>query len=162
MWNEKDLARWIADNGVAAEVVCLPAETPTVPTAAAAVNVSPEAILKSLVFLAAGRPYLVVANGLAKVDRGKLGAHWGLGKKRIKLASAEKVLQLTGYPVGTVPPFGHRTPMPTLVDPAVLEQPEIYAGGGGIQVLVRLTPQELCRVLEPQIVSVTGEAGTPG
>jgi len=152
--NDKDLARWIADNGVAAKVVRLSVETPTVEAAAAAVNVPPEAILKSLVFLAAGRPYLVIANGLAKVDRGKLSARWSLGKKRIKLASADKVLALTGYPVGAVPPFGHPAPLPTLLDPAVLDQPVVYAGGGGIRSLVRLTPQELCRVVEPEIISV--------
>ena len=158
VWNEKDLARWIAENGVAAEVVCLPVETPTVHAAADAVNVSPEAILKSLLFLADGQPYLVMANGLAKVDRSKLSAHWGLGKKRVKMASAEKVLELTGYPVGAVPPFGHRTLLPILMDPAVLKQPVVYAGGGGIQALVCLTPQELCRVVKPEIVSVVSIA----
>ena len=116
------------------------------------------AILKSLLFLADGQPYLVMANGLAKVDRGKLSAHWGLGKKRVKMASAEKVLELTGYPVGAVPPFGHRTLLPILMDPAVLKQPVVYAGGGGIQALVCLTPQELCRVVKPEIVSVVSIA----
>lgn len=154
MWNEQDLTRWIAENGVAAEVVWLSVETPTVQAAADAVNAPPEAILKSLLFLADGQPYLVIANGLTKVDRGKLSAHWGLSKKRVKLASAEKVLELTGYPVGAVPPFGHRTPLPTLMDPAVLDQPIVYAGGGGIQTLVRLTTPELCRVVGPEIVSV--------
>jgi membrane protein len=158
LWNEKDLAHWIADNGVAAEVIYLPVETPTVRAAAAAVGVLPEAILKSLVFLADGKPYLVIANGLAKVDRRKLGAHWGLGRKRVKLASAEKVLELTGFSVGTVPPFGHRTPLPALMDPAVLGQPVVYAGGGGIEALVRLTPEELCRVVKPEIVSVIVDA----
>lgn len=156
--NERDLAHWIADNGVAAQVICLPVETPTVQAAAAAVNAPPEAILKSLVFLADGRPRLVVANGLAQVDRGKLSAHWGLSKKRVKMASPDQVLKLTGYRIGAVPPFGHHTPLPTLVDPAVLEQPVVYAGGGGVQALVRLTPQELVRVVEPEIAPVTAAA----
>jgi membrane protein len=162
MLNERDLAGWIVENGVAAEVIWLPAKTPTVQAAAEAVNVSPEAILKSLVFLAAGQPHLVIANGLAKVDRGKLGARWGLGKKRIKMASAEEVLDLTGYPVGAVPPFGHRTSLPALMDPAVLKQPVVYAGGGGIQALVRLTSEELLRVVKPEIVSVVATADGKG
>jgi membrane protein len=155
VWNDKDLARWIAENNVAAEVICLPVETPTVQTAAAAVNVQPQAILKSLVFLVKGQPYLIIANGLAKIDRARLSAHWGIGKKRIKLASAEKVLKLTGYPVGAVPPFGHHTPLPTLVDPAVLDQPVLYAGGGSVQALVKLTPEELFRIVKPQLVRLT-------
>ncbi|UCC63168.1 MAG: YihY family inner membrane protein [Anaerolineae bacterium] len=158
VWDEKHLSRWIAENGVAAEVICLPVETPTVQAAARAVNVSPAAILKSLVFLADGQPHLVMANGLGKVDRGKLAARWSMGKKRIKMASAQKVLELTGYPIGAVPPFGHRTPLPALMDPSVLEQPVVYAGGGGIQALVRLTSDELIRVVGPEIVSVVATA----
>jgi len=158
VWDEKDLSRWIAENGVAAEVICLPVETPTVQAAAEAVNVSPQAILKSLVFLADGQPHLVIANGLAKVDRGRLAARWSMGKKRIKMASAEEVLELTGYPIGAVPPFGHRTPLPATMDPAVLEQPVVYAGGGGIQTLVRLTSDELIRVVGPEIVPVVATA----
>lgn len=162
VWNERDLARWIADHGVAAEVVCLPVETSTVEAAAEAVGAPAAAILKSLVFLADGQPYLVIANGPAKVERGRLSAHWGLSKKRVKLAPAEKVLRLTGYRVGSVPPFGHHTPLPTLLDPAVLTQPVVYAGGGGIRALVRLTPQELVRVVGPEIVGVTAAAEGEG
>jgi membrane protein len=158
VWSDQDLTRWIAENGVVAEVVCQPVETPTVQAAAAAVNVLPEAILKSLVFLVKDQPYLVIANGLDKVDRSKLSVHWGVSKKRVKLASAEKVLALTGYPVGAVPPFGHRTLLPTLIDPAVLDQPVVYAGGGSVQALVRLTPKELLRVIKPAIVSVVSAA----
>ncbi|MFZ5915331.1 MAG: YhjD/YihY/BrkB family envelope integrity protein [Chloroflexota bacterium] len=150
--NEKDLAQWIADNGVAAQVILLAVETPTVEAAAAAVDAPPQAILKSLLFLVDGQPYLVMANGLAHVDRGAVAAHLGVGKKRVKMASAEEVAELTGYAVGTVPPFGHRFSLPALMDPGVLQQPTIYAGGGGMQALVRLTPQELARVVQPRIV----------
>ncbi len=158
MWNEKDLTRWIAEHQVAAEVVCLPVATPTVEAAAAAVGAPPQAILKSLVFVADGQPYLVMTNGPNQVDRARLAAHWGLSKKRVKMAAPDQVLELTGYPVGAVPPFGHRRPLPALLDPAVLEQPLIYAGGGGIQALLRLTPQELVRVVGPQVVGVTTQA----
>lgn len=159
MWNEKDLAGWIAEHQVDAEVVCLAVATPTVETAAAAVNAPPQAILKSLVFMADGQPYLVMANGLHHIDRARLAAHWGLSKKRVKMAAPDQVLELTGYPVGAVPPFGHRCPLPALLDPAVLEQPVIYAGGGGLQALLRLTPQELLRVAGPQVVRVTAGDG---
>jgi membrane protein len=160
--NETDLTHWIAENGVEAEVVRLPQETPTVQAAARAVDAPPEAILKSLLFLVDGQPYLVMANGLSRVDREAVAAHLDVGKKRVKMASAEEVAEWTGYAVGAVPPFGHRTRLPALMDPAVLEQPVIYAGGGGIRALVRLTPQELCRVAEPEIVPVKLAEGGEG
>lgn len=157
--DEQDLTTWIAANDIDAEVVCLAEETPSVQAAARAVNAPPEAILKSLIFLIDGQPHLVMTNGLTRVDRDAVAAHLGASKKRVKMASAEEVVELTGYAVGTVPPFGHRSHLPTLMDPAVLEQPVIYAGGGGIRALVRLTPQELCRVVEPQMVSIKSKAG---
>lgn len=47
----------------------------------------------------------------------------GVPKGRVKLASPESVLQISGFPVGSVPPFGHRTPVPVLLDASVRIQP---------------------------------------
>ena len=43
-----------------------------------------------------------------------------------------------GYPVGTVPPVGLKTPMPAFMDPAIQSQEVVYAGGGGIDALLRI------------------------
>ena len=101
------LARFIAQHGIAAEIVPMTVETPTVPAAAAALGVSPAQIIKSLLFMVRDQPVLVIASGETMVDRGILAARFGVGKKQIKLADAETVLRLTGYPAGGVPPFGH-------------------------------------------------------
>ena len=61
---------------------------------------------------------LVIASGETMVDRGILAVRFGVGKKQIKLADAETVLRLTGYPAGGVPPFGHPAPLLTLLDRA--------------------------------------------
>ncbi|MEW5985082.1 MAG: YbaK/EbsC family protein [Chloroflexota bacterium] len=149
-----DLAQFIIANGIAAEIVHLSVETPTVETAAQAVGVTPDQIGKSVLFLAEGRPLLVIANGLARVDQRRLAAYLGLGRKRVKLANAEEVLAITGYPVGTVPPFGHREKLLTLVDAAVLSQHELYCGGGAINALLKMTVAELRRVVG-QVENVT-------
>jgi prolyl-tRNA editing enzyme YbaK/EbsC (Cys-tRNA(Pro) deacylase) len=69
-----------------------------------------------------------------------------VGRKRVKLADAETVLNITGYPVGAMPPFGHRRPLPTLMDKRVLRQTEVYAGGGQIDALLRISPEAIFRV----------------
>lgn len=144
--NATDLARYIDENGITAEIVFLAQETPTVEAAAEAVGARPEQIGKSLLFLADGNPLLVVANGLTRVDYKRLADHLDLSRRRLKLANAKQVLAITGYPVGTVPPFGHRQPLPTLLEERVLEQTELYVGGGAINALVRLATAELQRV----------------
>ena len=124
----------------------MPVETPTVPAAAAALGVSPAQIIKSLLFLVHGEPVLVMASGDVLVDRRALADRFGVGKKQIKLAGAETVLQVLGYPAGGVPPFGHRTAVPALLDRAVLAWTVIYGGGGDENHLLRITPDELARV----------------
>ncbi len=141
-----ELARFIADHGIAAELVPMTVETPTVPAAAAALGVSPAQIIKSLLFMIRDQPVLVIASGETLVDRGALAVRFGTGKKQIKLADPDTVLRLTGYPAGGVPPFGHRTRVPVLLDRAVLAWDVIYGGGGDDRTLLRVAPGELVRV----------------
>jgi prolyl-tRNA editing enzyme YbaK/EbsC (Cys-tRNA(Pro) deacylase) len=141
-----DLARFIAEHGVAAELIPMAAETPTVPAAAAALGVAPGQIIKSLLFLVRDEAVLVIASGDAPVDRAVLAARFGAGKKQVKLAGADTVLRLTGYPAGGVPPFGHATRVPVLLDVAVQRWAAVYGGGGDDHTLLRIAPAELARV----------------
>lgn len=146
MLTASDLARFIQRNAVAAEVIHLPVHTPTVDLAARAVHASPDSIVKSLLFLVSGKPALVIACGLSRVDSRSVAAHFGVGRKQVTLADAEVVLTATGYPVGALPPFGHLQRIPTLIDRRVLLQPEVYAGGGSVDALVRVSPGEIVRL----------------
>ena len=140
------LGRFIAQHGIAAEIVPVAVETPTVPAAAAALGVATGQIIKSLLFMIREEPVLVIASGETMVDRGVLAAKFNVGKKQIKLADAETVLRLTGYPAGGVPPFGHPAPLPSLLDRAVLVWDAVYGGGGDDRTLLRVAPGELARV----------------
>lgn len=141
-----DLAAYIAAHGIAAEIVPMAVETPTVPAAAAALGVEPGQIIKSLLFLVRDRPVLAIASGETRVDRSALAGRYGVGKKQVRLADPETVLRLTGYPAGGVPPFGHPAPLPTLLDRRVAAWAAIYGGGGDDHTLLRIAPEELARV----------------
>ncbi len=141
-----DLATYIRESGIAAEIVPMTVETPTVPAAAAALGVTAAQIIKSLLFIVRDTPLLVIASGDAIVDRRVLAERHGVGRKQVKLADAATVLALTGYPVGGVPPFGHRQPVPVLLDRAIRGWDVIYGGGGDDRTLLRVTPDELARV----------------
>lgn len=149
------LARFIAAHRIAAEIVPMTVETPTVPAAAAALGVSPQQIIKSLLFLVRDQPVLVIASGETLVDRGVLAARYGVGKKQVKLADAATVLRLTGYPAGGVPPFGHLMPLPTLLDRAVAAWDVVYGGGGDDHTLLRITPGELARVTGAEWITLS-------
>jgi prolyl-tRNA editing enzyme YbaK/EbsC (Cys-tRNA(Pro) deacylase) len=104
-----------------------------------------------VIFWVDDRPFLVYGCGTRRVDPRKLAARLQVGRKRVKLADADQVLDITGYAVGTVPPVGLKTPMPAYMDPAVRQYEEIYAGGGGIDALLKMTTAELLRVSDAEI-----------
>lgn len=147
MLNSQDLTIFISENAIAAEIVPLTTETLTVPAAAAALGISTDQIVKSILFLVNGDPLLVVASGSARIDYKKLADHLGLSRRRIKLATAEQVLDIAGFMVGTVPPFGHKRPFSTVVETAVYDQTTVYGGGGEVHALVRVDTIELKRVV---------------
>jgi prolyl-tRNA editing enzyme YbaK/EbsC (Cys-tRNA(Pro) deacylase) len=140
------LERFIEIHAIEAEVIPLSVHTPTVEAAARAMGTTPERIVKSLLFLVKGRLVMAIASGPSRVERRAIAAYYGVPRKRVELAGADTVLATTGYPVGAVPPFGHLRPLPTLLDRRVLDQPEVYAGGGSIDALLRVSPAEIVRV----------------
>ncbi|MCP3952399.1 MAG: YbaK/EbsC family protein [Desulfobacterales bacterium] len=150
-----DLQQFIDAEKITAEILTLDGHTPTVGDAARELSVAPEQIIKSLVFRIRDEPLLVINNGLARVDRRKLAQYLGVGRKWARFASPELALEITGFVVGSMPPFGHLTRLRTLVDSAVSGQEVIFGGGGDIDAMMRLTPAELTRVTGAEIVSLS-------
>ena len=161
-----DLQAYIAQHGIAASLVRDLGDTPTVPAAAAVLGVETDQIIKTLLFLieqpdaASPVPVVVISNGERRVDKRKLADRFGVGKKRVSLAAAETVLETLGYPAGGVPPFGHATAVPVLVDASVMGLETrydgvIFGGGGDDRTMMRLTVAELLRVTGAEVVEVS-------
>ncbi|RME83328.1 MAG: YbaK/EbsC family protein [Caldilineae bacterium] len=148
MRTPEDLARYLLENGIDAELLRDVGDTPTVEAAARALGVSPQEILKTLIFFCRGEPYAVIGHGTEPISDRALADYFGVGKRQIRLARAPQVLELTGYAVGGVPPFGHRTRLPTLVDRGILSFPVVYGGGGDDHTMLKITPAELVRVTD--------------
>jgi prolyl-tRNA editing enzyme YbaK/EbsC (Cys-tRNA(Pro) deacylase) len=141
-----DLDRFLRQGGIQGEILHLPMATPTVEEAARAVKASPDQIVKSILFLIDGAPALVIACGSNLISRRRLADHFHLSPKRVRLADPQATLAASGYPVGALPPFGHRQPLRTLIDRRVLTRGEVFAGGGSLHALLRIQAQEIARV----------------
>jgi prolyl-tRNA editing enzyme YbaK/EbsC (Cys-tRNA(Pro) deacylase) len=161
-----DLQQFLSEQAIQAELIRDVGHTPTVPAAAAVLGVEPDQIIKTLLFLverpddAAPEPVVVISNGERRVDKRKLADRCGVGKKRVNLAAADIVLETLGYPAGGVPPFGHVTSLPILVDASVVALETryggvIYGGGGDDRTMMRLTVAELLRVTGAELVEVS-------
>jgi prolyl-tRNA editing enzyme YbaK/EbsC (Cys-tRNA(Pro) deacylase) len=155
-----DLQNFIEANQIQARLIRDIGDTPTVPAAAAALGVESERIIKTLLFLvrnpaqkeAPPVPVLVISNGESRIEKAPLTAHFGVGKNQIKLAPADVVLEMLGYPAGGVPPFGHHQAFSALLDSAITffeGESLIYGGGGDDHTMLALTVNELLRVVQP-------------
>lgn len=154
MLTHEDLATYISKNGITAEFVFLEKETPTVEAAADAVGVHTDHIGKSILFLADGKPILVISNGISKVSYRPIAQYLELSRRQVKLANSQEVLEHTGFAVGTVPPFGHIGELTTLVSNSVIQEKSLYAGGGSVNTLLKIGTDELVRVTRGRIVSL--------
>ena len=148
-----DLVDAIRAAGIEAELVAPGVEMPTVEAAAAALDVPAERIFKSILFQAAdGACALAIACGTARVDAKRLAAITGLA--RLRLASPEVALAVTGYPAGGTPPIGHRERFPVVVDSRVAAQPWGWAGGGRKELMVRIATADIVRLTAAQVADV--------
>ena len=147
-----DLARTIEQRGIDARLITDIGDTPTVPTAAAALGVSVDEILKTLLFYVKGEPWVVISHGVEPVPTRVLADHFGVGKRQIKLARPEQVLAETGFPVGGVPPICHRNPNPVIMAQSILDYEIVFGGGGDDHTMLRIPVSELLRLLTPTLL----------
>lgn len=154
IFSSTDLQAFMDQQNIQGEILTLDVPTPTVEAAAKALGVQPWQIVKSVLFNVHDEGLLTISCGDQLVERRVIASLYGVNRKKVKLASPETVLNLTGFVVGTVPPFGHRTKLRTLLDPRVLALDEIFAGGGTHHALVRLNPQDIAQITQAEIVDL--------
>ncbi|MGH9224226.1 MAG: YbaK/EbsC family protein [Acidimicrobiales bacterium] len=121
--------------------------TRTAADAAEAIGVELGQIVKSLVFGVGGdgSAEIVVAlvSGDNLLDERKLAAV--VGGDEAWREDADTVRETTGYPVGGVPPFGHREPLRVFVDEDLLDYDEVWAAAGTPHVNFPISPNALLR-----------------
>ena len=110
---------------------------------------------KALVFEAgSGKLVECVVSGHRRVDVRKLKAV--LGEKNIALANPERVLQVTGCTVGSVPPFGNlfSPQLPMYVDQEVLTREHIVFSAGSHYHSIRMRPEDWAKLVKPVIADL--------
>lgn len=112
--------------------------------AAAALGIDPNRIFKTLIASADGRLACAVVPVAAKLDLRALAVV--LGAKRAELADPTKAQRATGYVLGGISPFGHRSPMSVVVDDSVSDFESVFVSGGKRGLQVEVSPDDLCRV----------------
>jgi prolyl-tRNA editing enzyme YbaK/EbsC (Cys-tRNA(Pro) deacylase) len=84
-----------------------------------------------------------------KVEWPKLRNH--LGVSRITTATAEQILELTGYELGAVSPLGLPSNLRILADRTILDQTTVSIGAGIRNAGVVLKREDLIRAIEVEM-----------
>jgi prolyl-tRNA editing enzyme YbaK/EbsC (Cys-tRNA(Pro) deacylase) len=121
--NAEKIQAALAAFGLDLEVVEFPESTRTAQEAADAIGCSVEQIVKSLVFqrIPSRQPLMIAASGGNRVNEKRIKEL--LGEKIVR-ADAEFVKEVTGYPIGGVPPLAHTQPIETYIDEDLLKYEE--------------------------------------
>ena len=123
-----------------------PEGTKTALDAAAAIGVDVGQIVKSLIFAVDGNVVLAYVSGANQLDEKKLAA--AAGGTKCARVDADVVREATGFPIGGVPPFGHRTHLRVFIDPDLLQYDEVWAAAGTWHDVFGIEPHQLVEASE--------------
>jgi Cys-tRNA(Pro) deacylase len=140
---------WLSSTDFGVRVQQFPAGTRTATDAARAVGCDVGQIVKSLVFVAAGRPVVALVSGANRLDESRLAA---LAGQPVAKADAETARTATGYAIGGVPPFGHATEVPVYMDRDLLAYDVVWAAAGRPDSVFEIQPERL-RELSKAVVA---------
>ncbi|WP_151774437.1 YbaK/EbsC family protein [Streptomyces abyssomicinicus] len=124
----------------------------TAAEAAAAVGCDLSQICKSLIFAVGDEPVLVLMDGAGRVDLEAVRRE--LDAEQVARATAATVREATGYAIGGVPPFGHRTRTRVLADRSLLAHEVLWAAAGTPHSVFPVAPGELVALADAVVVDV--------
>jgi prolyl-tRNA editing enzyme YbaK/EbsC (Cys-tRNA(Pro) deacylase) len=139
--------------GLDSSVRHMPQATRSAAEAAAACGCSLGQIVKSLLFRGAtsGKPYLLLVSGANRVNEPGVAAVIGEALRR---PDAADVREVTGFAIGGIPPLGHRTPLITLMDAALLDYDLVWAAAGTPDAVFPVAPDRLAAAAEARIIAL--------
>ena len=136
------------DRGLSLEIRQFPDGTRTAEAAARAVGCEVGQIVKSLVFVGDGTPFVALTSGANRADTARLAE--GLGVAEVRRATPDEARDATGFAIGGTPPFGYPRPVPVLMDRDLLGYGVLWAAAGTPQAVFPIGPDDLLRASAAQ------------
>jgi len=148
---EEKLKKFVKDNEIESEHLIFKEPCKTVAEAARAAKAKETDFIKSMVFSdETDIPLVFILKGEDRLDNRKVSEISGV--KKIRMAKPDEILELTGYPLGGVPPFGFQGSF--FIDKGVLEKDIVFAGGGSGNSLLKVPVEEILQTTGAEIVDV--------
>lgn len=120
--------------------------------ASSELGLPPDHFIKTLVFVGPeGELILAIVQGTDRASSKRISKALDIEPPR--LATPDEAVRMTGYEVGGTPPVSVPNAK-VLIDPNVMAMDEVVGGGGTDRHLLRISPAEIKRVTEGQVVRV--------
>ena len=149
--SETAVQKALEKSGLEIHLIRLSRSARSVRDAAQVLACDPIAIVKSLVFRGrqTGKAYLAEVSGAHRVDLSLLSTAAG---EPLTLAAPDFVLDRTGFPVGAVPPIGHRTRLEAFIDESLIPLSDIWTSAGSEYTMLRLSGTQLMQLTGGQSI----------
>ena len=136
--------------GLDVDVQELDASTRTAEEAAAAAGCELGQIVKSLVFVDASGPVLVLCAGDRRVDTALVGDD-------VRRATPDEVREATGFAIGGVPPLGHERHVRTVVDESLRRFATVWCAAGTPRAVFEVETERLIEAIQDADVRAVNE-----
>jgi prolyl-tRNA editing enzyme YbaK/EbsC (Cys-tRNA(Pro) deacylase) len=130
----------------------------TVEAAARQRGVVKEEMVKSILLCDRDARYVMACViGAARVDPRAVRAALPLDWKRLRFATAEEILQVTGFVMGAVAPVGLPAAVPVLFDEAIARCSRVNISSGDPVLGLELDPHDLIRIANARLAKISEE-----
>ena len=128
--------------------------TKTAKDAAEAIGCEVAQIAKSIVMKAGPELVIVITSGANKVDEKKLADKLGINSEEVTPANPDEVKEKLGWGIGGGPPFAHEADPRIFLDIHLESFDTIWAAAGTPNAVFPITPDELSRVADPELIDL--------
>jgi Cys-tRNA(Pro)/Cys-tRNA(Cys) deacylase len=120
--------------------------------AAALLGIDPRRIFKTLIAAVDGRLVCAVVPVASRLNLKALAG--AAGGRRADLADPAKAQRATGYVLGGISPFGHKSAIPVVVDASATGFETVFVSAGKRGLQVELAPADLLRLTGAQTAAI--------
>ena len=150
--------QFLDELGIPYQRLSFPADTEKgAASVAGALGYTQSQMVKTLIFgTGSGERVLVMLGGDKNAISGQLKR--AVGSRNIQLAGPDTVKQITGYEIGSIPPFHWQPPdFRSFIDAVLMEEEVLGVGAGVWGNEIMITPQNLAKASRAEIVNLSSK-----
>ena len=151
--------RFLNERGVPYQRLSFPSDTEKgAANVARALGFVEAQMVKTLIFVTGtGEHALVMLGGDKSAISGRLKR--ALGSRNIKLAAPATVKDVTGYEIGSIPPFHWQPPgFRSIVDACLMDEEVLGVGAGVWGEEIMISPEDLVGAVGAEVIDLSGKA----